>query len=254
MNRETVTEVKRKQHICPICGVAIHSGNKIKSHGLTDSSYFKALQGNSPERVLGLRCAPGKIFDPYKYNTETYVICRKCDQKMGTWEEERERLFSSEKPPELFSNKSILLKGYSASKIKLACISDILRCSLFHTDLYRSVSIGPKHESRLINMVKEGNTGTPEDYTVILGAYNDPLLSKMSACPIRIRLSGINLYEVMPARGWYWWIKIDSRLDEKLSGYAVDSNPNGITIANFNSERLKNRLRKFAFDAIKNTD
>lgn len=232
---------------CKICGVELTSKNKRRSHILNEASYFGQLALNSGEHLMALKKGQPPIRDMGHYTTER-LLCASCEAKIGRWENERERLLSSD----IRSSKSfdrhpyMETDKYNQDYIKLACLADLFRCSVAKGKPYGDVSLGEKHESNIRSMLLSGDAGDKYDYPVVLFRFNDEYdtIDGVGGPPISGRgIDGIRIYKTVMPRGWIWVVKVDSQNCEFLENASIGSFSSTMKIINYGDARESKELR-----------
>lgn len=170
----------------------------------------------------------GTVSDANKQAWETKLLCDQCDKKLGRWEDERQRMLTSEgNRPYQTQDKQcgIVGYGYNNGHIILAFLADILRCSLTSHPIYSGVNLGPKHTERILEILREGRVDDFGEYAVTLGRYSseNTILDGMVEIPCRLRLGPCiaNYYRIFMPGGWVWMIKVSQQSIEALDELAV---------------------------------
>ncbi len=248
---------KTEPTACRICGVELTSANKRRSHILNDASYFGQLTLKSGEHLMALRKGQPIIKDMGHYTTER-ILCADCELRIGKWEDERERLLSSDiRSSEEFNNHPYMeTVGYNQDSIKLACLADLFRCSVAQGKPYETVSLGEKHESAIRSMLLDGNAGSKYDYPVVLFRFNDKYktIDGVGGPPISGRgPDGRRIYKTIMPRGWIWVVKVDSQGCEFLEDASIGSFNNTIKIINYGDARKSKELWSI-YETVIDTD
>lgn len=201
---------------CRLCGVELTGKNKVRSHALTESTFFAPQKKIRPDSGRLEIYSKDKCFgDAGHYMTE-YAFCRDCEGRFSVWEQERTELFNkSTRPTRAFRDEQYISEtGYNGEYIRLSFILDLYRCSVFESEPYSGVSLGEYHQGRIKDILLNGHFDNVADYPTILFRYNNdfPLVNEISEMPQKIRMhDGINAYRCFAPNGWTWLVKIDSR-------------------------------------------
>lgn len=219
-----MTEINLTQ--CRLCGSKLDSSNKRRSHALTKASFFDQVPLKSGEHLLLMNIGKPGVYDAGHHAWE-YALCGECEEKIGKWEDERERFLSSaERPTKSFKEqKFIETMGFNQESIALACLADLYRCSVFVDELY-GVDLGEKHSKKITDILNRGKLNNFTEYPVVMKRYNnqDEITDGVFQIPSRVKFkNGIIAYEVIAPRGWSWIIKVDSRSYELMEKVALGS-------------------------------
>lgn len=232
---------------CKICGTTLTSKNRRKSHILTRSSYFNQQISRNGEHLMMLKKGEKIISDAGHYAWE-WLLCGHCESKVGEWEGEREKLFSSDIRSKTRPEDQPYLETdqFDQNKIKLACLADIYRCSVTSGLPYKDISLGEKHESNIRKMLASEYADNKEEYPIVLCRFNSEYdkIDRISGPPIKSRgPDGIRIYKTVVPRGWIWTVKIDSRQCEVLEKVSIGSFNQTLTIINYGDARKSNEFR-----------
>jgi hypothetical protein len=93
-------------------------------------------------------------------------------------------------------------------KLKLFFLSVLWRASISTHDYYKRIDAGP-HANVLRDMILSENPGCPDNYSVVLAKFDDPLAIQMLD-PHKDRFDGLNFYRFY-LTGFVSYIKVDSR-------------------------------------------
>lgn len=212
--------------VCRLCGKEITGRNSVKSHILTKTSYVKQMPIETNEHLVGTSTKNSNLFNASRSGiTQKGLLCRECDNRLSPNEEERERLLSCDFD---FNNEPIMsLRGFDQSKIKLAFLADIFRCSISDKPLYKDININHEHCEKIKQLLNTNDPGDVDDYSVILRRYslrNRHLIDECTFLSELFVANGINYYLIVLPRGWEVIIKIDSKPCEILSKFALCAN------------------------------
>lgn len=218
---------------CMLCGEIISSKNKVKSHALSKSVYSGNMGIDCGDHIISMYAKDGLVVEgDYGHGeTERNILCRKCDSDLSLFESERHRFLQENKNIGLSGNNFKKFLNYDWEKTKLAFLADIFRCSCFKGDYYVGVDIGEWHTARIASMLRGGDAGEVDDYTIWIVKYEaDDLCDGAMMCPIRRKFGGLTYYVCLMPAGWMWIIKMDSRSSD-MDGMASLS-PSGIVVYN----------------------
>lgn len=228
------------ERYCRLCGCELTKDKKRRSHALTNATYFRQQKEIRGGGRLELMSSEFLDKDAGHHETE-YAFCSECEIKFSIWEQERERFFSEcprfEKEPE--EQIAIEITGYNAEYIKLACLTDLYRCSVFEGVAYKKVSLGEYHTNKIKQMLLNEDAGDKTDYPVVLRRFNKKykLVDEISEIPTPSKgLYGVRYYEAIAPRGWYWIVKVDSRRCSEIEDCSLGATPD-IKVINFGDFR-----------------
>ena len=181
-----------------------------------------------------------------------HALCMHCDQKIGRWEDERERFLSSvERPTKRFEEQNYIeAVGFNQEYIALACMADLYRCNVFADNLYREVNLGEKHSKRIADILNNGHLSNFMEYPIVVQRYNDQskIIDEAFQIPHKIKFEdGVIAYWTVAPRGWSWIVKVDNRPCELLERVALGSSRNIkiINLGSISDRRNKATLSKF---------
>ena len=207
---------------CRICDVEINTNNSIKSHILTNSQYIRPLTKTTKSNILGF--SDGEIFNPCHNITDNTILCKKCDNRLNLYESERSKLFKISPEEIIYDNKFHTFKNINSYKIKMACLSDIFRCSITKIKQFERISIGKKNEETIAKILQNCDCDSLSKYPVMIGKLKMPLDFRAVQIPHRIRDEGILYYETVMPGAWIWKIKMDGRTNQSFDKLSVDAN------------------------------
>ena len=230
---------------CIVCGVTLTTTSRRRSHILTKSSYFSKQISKPGEHLMGIKDG-AVITDDMGHFAWEYLLCDKCELKVGKWEQERERLFSSNirSHNNQKAEPYIEVTGYNQKYIKLACLADLFRCSEAVGCPYEGIDLGPIHTSIIREILKNENCNDPNIYPVIIARFNDDytIIDGASNAPLKERgPDGIRLYETLVPGGWIWIIKVDKRDCPILEKASLGAHKN-LLVMNYGNARKSKEL------------
>ncbi len=216
---------------CQLCSVELTSKNRRKSHILTKASFFDKQHLKSGEHaILIVGNKNPKIIDPGHHVWE-YLLCSDCEQKVAVWEQERERFLSltprPTKPPT--DERFFEVKGFNKEYIALACLADLFRGSVAHSEAYSKIRLGEKHESRIKEILNDGRVIDFFEYPIVFSRFmkSSDEIDEVIKYPQRVKLPHgdhcYNIYETIAPDGWVWMIKVDSQKFELMNRCAIGS-------------------------------
>jgi len=82
---------------CRMCGSEIKNHNKVKSHALTNATFWRQFKVQPGEHLYAASTNGGALMNASTRGvTEKFILCGPCDNKLSKYEDEREKLFSRE--------------------------------------------------------------------------------------------------------------------------------------------------------------
>lgn len=242
-----------RQNYCHLCGTALTKDNEIRSHILTRTTWMSPLLKGTKEKLLGLSIKGN--FDPTHNITDNKILCKSCDNNLSIYEQERENLLK-EITGSNFEIKTgtIQIEGFNATRIKLAFLADLYRCSITDIEIFNRISLGQKHEEKIKNLLLGiDKIEDPSVYSVILAKVKIPIDENgVSMMPIRCsrKVHKLNTYLMILPRGWICIIKIDSQKNETIDNLSVDIVPSYTTLCDFTNERASNFVTRLILSSI----
>lgn len=227
---------QKVKYYCRICGTEITPNNRIRSHILTESTYYVS---GGEYMVLGNR-----VIDAKKRSTEKNLLCKECDYKIGRWEQERNEMFTSDgsRPtgPQR-AQPAILGYGFNNEQIILACLADIFRCSISTLEPYSGIYLGEKHEQRIREILFRGFIEDCAEYPVVIGRYSseERVLDSITQVPSKMRLGGVMHYQTFLPGGWSWIVRVSKQSFPLIDAAAVPI-VGAIPVLNFGNAKSSN--------------
>jgi hypothetical protein len=159
------------------------------------------------------------------------ILCAECDGKLGIYDNYGKNIFNDyfKNAKEMFDetngNRVLIVNNIDEDKymkIKLFYLSILYRMSISSDLFFRNVKLGC-YEDMLLNLLKESNPCTPEDFSMIFAKLeftNEDRNTNMIKFPPVLIKRSINRY-LLRFNGFAVWIKVDKR---KYDKYIYDSN------------------------------
>lgn len=234
---------------CRICKKELSSSNHIESHILTRSQYIAPLTKSTSHKLLGY--SEGKIFDPTHEIKDDKILCDDCDHMLGRYEDERGKLFKRLNESDFsYDNSTKAIDNLNSTKIKLACLADLFRCSITSRSPYQAISLGAKHEEKMIHFFENPEFCNPNDYPTIIFKLKMPFVFEAAQVPIQARIKGRRVYRTIMPYGWGWLTKVDPMDVDFFSRLTVDSLDNRALIVDCGDRNLTQSILNSAYKAI----
>ncbi len=219
------------------------------SHILTRSQYVAPLTKNTRSKLLGY--GEGRKFDPTHEVTDKYILCRDCDSMLGRFEDERGKLFQKLNESDFSYNNGIkLITGVSGTKIKLACLADLFRCSITSIETYQAIFLGNKHESNIIRLFNDPLSCAASDYPTVFFKFKTPFPFEAIQIPVRARVNGRISYRAIMPYGWCWVTKVDSTSSNIFEKLTVDKLHGKAMIVDSGDERFAQSILQESYKII----
>lgn len=143
------------------------------------------------------------------------ILCDQCDNKLGEFDRAAIEFCQRADLKPHPSGVAFTLSGVDQEKLKLFAMSYVWRASITSLDEYNSVHLGDKHEAKIAEMLRDGDVGGVDDYSVVISKFNLPEERKAWGMhilnPVNTRLQGINTVDVYLPNLYKWKIKVDNR-------------------------------------------
>lgn len=157
-----------------------------------------------------------KGFYPKKSPKGIYeqIVCLECENKFSPWDDYAFRfLVGNSKRNKTTPRNNIVgleVRKFDYLKLKLFFLSLLWRSNVATDPFFGKVNLG-SHESIIKGMIRDGEPGGPEDYSVLISKFNYPgeLIPILS--PDLTDYDGINTYRFYLA-GFMVLIKVDDNL------------------------------------------
>ncbi len=233
---------------CNLCGTELFGDKKVKSHLLTGSQYVRPLTQDNSE-VIGLE--NGKYFDPSHNYTDNKILCRKCDLILGKYEEERGKLLKIGDGELEFNNSIKMFPGIDGKKVKLACLSDLFRCSSTNKQIYSGINLGSIHSDRIKRLLLNPDNISFDLYPTTIGKVNFGIPFAAASFPIKCRIHHRIYYRSIMPGGWLWLVKIDSVNEPLFDKFSVDMYNLSSQTIDYGDPRIKNIILSSIYRDIK---
>lgn len=209
------------QMSCRLCGVVLSPINKCNAH-IFPSSLLKLLAPGEygSIKIVGTEMDRAKRTPIGSYDCN--ILCATCDNKVGIYDGYSRRFMENSVLVPHPSGAGWTIDNVDQHKLKMFCISYLWRASITNLSEFKAVSLGTVHEERMRQMILNDNSGGVNDYTVSLQKFsNDDGNFGGILLLARTRLVGLNVYEGYLPHGYKFWVKVDSRNEDKLSAISV---------------------------------
>ena len=182
------------------------------------------------------------------------ILCQDCDAIMGPWDQHAQEVLLKPPPQEslLFYRGQMVgaqIKEFKYEPLKLFFISLLWRASISTQPFFKLISLGP-HEETLRQMIIQHDPGSPEDYAVTLGRFEDPEAQGMLN-PHSELFEGIN-YCRFYLTGVVAYIKVDHRPSvSPLRDFTIKENePITVIIRSLHQSKDGKLMKEIAHNAL----
>ncbi len=206
---------------CRLCDVHLISENKCNAH-IFPSSLLKLLTPGEygSLKVVGTDMDRSKRTPIGSYDSN--ILCASCDNKIGVYDGYVRRFIECSVLVPHPSGVGWTIDNVDQHKLKMFCISYLWRASITSLAEFKGISLGAVHEGRIRQMILNDNSGGINDYTVSLQRFNnDDGEFGGILFPARTKLVGLTVYEGYLPQGYKFWVKVDSRNEDKVSSLSV---------------------------------
>lgn len=205
--------MKAADNICRLCesrrpNIKVH----IMAEGL-----MRLIHGQ-PEYDGRFIIVGKELKGPIRRPTGSYdksILCAECDNKLGRYDLAAIDFCKRNDFKLHPSGVASLLSEVDIVNLKLFAMSYIWRASITNLDEYKTVDLGDKHEHKIASMLRNGDAGSIDDYSVIMARFTLPEERKSWGMhvlnPMANRLDGINVVDVYLPNLYKWIVKVDSR-------------------------------------------
>jgi hypothetical protein len=197
--------------LCKLCG---EDRPLVRAHIIPESMY----PFDEPREPLLMVPSTPDIY-PGRSRRGVYdreLVCGPCEAEFSSWDDYANRLLRKEPGERDYTYvdgepRVYTITTYDYAKLKLFFVSLLWRASESKQSFCEHVSIGPKHTSRLRQMIRNGEPGEPEEYSVFLVrlTHHDDA-HKMVMSPQRRRHESVRFWRFQFA-GYMCDIKVDQR-------------------------------------------
>lgn len=206
---------------CKLCGIELTPENKCDAH-IFPSSLLKLLTPGEygKLKVVGTEMDKSKRTPIGSYDSK--ILCRVCDNKIGVYDGYARTFVETSVLTPHASGVGWVVADVDQHKLKMFCISYLWRASITSLPEFKGISLGPKHEEQIRQMLLADNSGTLHDYTVSIQKFsnNDGKFGGI-LFPAKTKVAGVTCYEAYLPNGYKIWIKVDSRKENIVSGMSV---------------------------------
>jgi hypothetical protein len=155
--------------LCKLCG---DDRPLVRAHIIPESMY--PFESESREPLIMVPSAPD--VHPGRTRRGVYdreLVCGPCEAEFSPWDDYANRLLRKEPGEHDYTYvdgepQVYIIRTYDYAKLKLFFVSLLWRVSESNQSFCEHVSIGPKHTARLRQMIRNGEPGEPEEYSVFL--------------------------------------------------------------------------------------
>lgn len=198
-----------------ICKMCLEDRSLIKAH-IIPASFYRYLKSDSrPLEILSSE--KGK----YKKRSRTgiydnTILCEDCEKLFQKYDDYGQRiLLPDPKEAEYVVNPKGEKEGYKLNNVnydylKLFFLSILWRASVSTIEAFSKIDVGP-FEQELKKMIKKGNPGDQDTFSVTITRFNDYLGKNFLLNPHKTRIDGLNYYIFYLGAGYKIYIKVDKR-------------------------------------------
>ena len=206
---------------CRLCGVALSPANKCDAH-IFPSSLLKLLTPGEygSLKVVGTDMDRSKRTPIGSYDSN--ILCPTCDNKIGVYDGYARTFVENSVLVPHASGAGWIIENVDQHKLKMFCISYLWRASITSLPEFSGVSLGGVHEERIRKRILSDDSGSIHDYTVSIQKFsnNDGKYGGI-LFPAKTKIVGLTCYEAYMPQGYKFWVKVDSRNENKVSGISV---------------------------------
>lgn len=201
------------------CKLCLRERRLIRAH-ITPVAFHRQMQGDikQPPLVISNNSAvhpkrsPGGLYDEN-------LLCNECEhERFEPWDRYAAECLihgieRDGRPFQPSENIALVFDSWDQLKLRMFAISLIWRAAVTDNPVFSSITMGP-HEERARQCILQGDPGSPEDFSVVLGRWitkpehADMGLTQFS--PYRAKLKGINIAKLFMG-GVIVHVKCDKR-------------------------------------------
>lgn len=200
-----------KNGLCRCCG---ELKPLVKAHAIPRA--FFDIPQQEPENYLKLVSNKEGVF-PKRSPIGVYdadILCLDCEATFSDVDSYAAHLLlrspDSFKPiPSADEPEGFEVHNYDYSRLKRFFMAVLWRAAVSDHVFYSKVDIGT-HASRLLEMLRASDPGSPDDFASVLWVYDAHPISTIIFDPYWERYEGVNCYRFKLHR-YLFWIKVDKR-------------------------------------------
>lgn len=206
---------------CKLCGVELSPENKCDAH-----IFPRGLLKYMSQEEFGKLLIVGTDMDKKKRSPigsyDPNILCNTCDNKIGQYDEYALIFISTAKLENHPVGIGWKVNKVDSHKLKLFCMSYLWRASITSRKEFRGINLGAKHVEQLRKYILNDDNGTPNSYTVIFAKFTSKTGKGAGIIfPAQTKIRGITYYEGYLPNLYKFWIKVDSRSDDLMSGVSL---------------------------------
>ena len=206
---------------CRLCDSDLSSVNKCDAH-IFPRGLLKFMSQEEFGKLLIVGTDMGKKKKAPIGSYDPNILCNKCDNKIGHYDDYALTFISNAEIENHPVGVGWKANNIDPHKLKLFCMSYLWRESITTRSEFSGISLGSQHEEKIKNFIKNDDQGTPDDYTVIFAKFTSKTGKGAGIIfPARTRIRGLTFYEGYLPNLYKFWIKVDSRRDNVMSGISV---------------------------------
>jgi hypothetical protein len=195
-----------------ICRLCKTDQPLIKAH-IIPEGFFRSLDDGSGRLMIHTNEPGGRPRKSPIGEYDTSILCGPCDNIFSPWEQHAQDVLLQDLPDTAAVYRGATkvawrIESFDYRLLKLFFLSLLWRASVSTRRFCRRVSTGP-FEGVLHRMIRARDPGTPEEFAVILGRFDEPGYNAMLD-PHPDRDDGIKYVRFYLA-GVVAYIKVDSR-------------------------------------------
>lgn len=206
---------------CRLCLTPLTDKNKCDAH-IFPRGLLKFMSPTEFGQLLIIGTDMGKKKRAPIGSYDPNILCSKCDNKIGNYDDYALSFVNSAKPANLPVGVGWQVKNVDSHKLKLFCMSYLWRASITSRKEFNGINLGEKHEEQLRQFIVNDNHGSPDDYTVIFAKFTSKSGKGAGIIfPARTRIRGLTFYEGYLPNLYKFWVKVDSQKDSVMCSVSV---------------------------------
>lgn len=211
---------------CRLCGAELTSANSCKAH-IMPRGLLKSMSPKELGNLLIIGTDMGKKKHAPNGSYDMNILCRDCDNKLGVYDKYALDFVTNSKLINHTSGVGWTIEVVNQTKLKLFCLSYLWRASITNRPEFAGISLGPKHEENIRQLLLTDNPGGINNYTTIFSKF-DKLDDNFGAVmfPAKTRIRSVVYYEAYLPKLYKFWVKVDSQDDTVISHMSLGDQEN----------------------------
>jgi len=176
----------------PACRLCKKERALVKAHIIPESMYPFEEDQREPLSVLYSDTQKPQGRSP-KGEYDQNLVCRACEEKFSPWDGYAAHIMHSKPDSKDYlrtdNQKGLdIFESYSYEKLKLFFVSLLWKTSESTREAFSQVDVGKKYTKKLVQMIKDGDPGYPEEFASLLIRLTHPYdAHKIVMTPIKHR-------------------------------------------------------------------